>query len=230
MDANLGALLLCIATRFPPEVVTLILTALPGIEVVRLACVHKTFKLAYETMANTLVKPPAGILAGLAGVRRLVRAAYFEDTASILEVMTCGMQTGVDERGDPIQEAIDEATVYACCFGSLPVVKLLVEHPACPGNVTKHVSPDTLVAPLLDAHMLNVLTQHELSVFTHDAVTYAAIFGRTQVLGYLMEKHLDITDDVHVPDIQAYAGRLRYADILELFYYILTIFQERRQS
>jgi len=227
MDADLGALLLCIATLFPPDVVALILAALPGIEVVRLACVHKTFRIAYESLchnlpaptaagANTLVKPPAGILAALADVRRLVRAAYFEDTASFREVLVSGMLTGVDERGDPIQQAIDEATVYACCFGSLPVVKLLVEHPVCPGNVLKHKSPDTLVAPLLDAHVLQVLTHQELDEFTRDAVIYAALFGRTQVLEYLLESN--VAAGGHVSDIQAYACRFGYADILELFF------------
>jgi ankyrin repeat protein len=132
----LGQLLERVATKVPGVVLAGMLRSLPGVEVARLACVHKVFWTALKTLRREnpgrLYDPPTeGQLKRAQGYSRLVRASAFGDVA-VLQSMVAA---GVDERRKPLVQArekggvrtLDEALRQAVLGSHVRAVELLLD-------------------------------------------------------------------------------------------------------
>ena len=137
---ELSQLLERVATELPPLALIIILRPLPFVELARLACVHKAFRVVLlilrqnpgQASGRPRYGPPDGRdFARAQDQCRLARAACFGDVAVLQAMITAG----VDEHGTPLLEAIainnkrsvDHALYLAACSGFIQAVDLLLD-------------------------------------------------------------------------------------------------------
>jgi hypothetical protein len=129
-EAELGQLLERVATELPLLVLVLVLRPLPAVELARLACVHKAYRLVLvhlrkEQPGRRYAKPTEAI-ARLQNFQRVCRAAAYGDVA----VLGSMFEGGVSEYGVSYRRisrtSISNALDYAAEGGHLDAVELLV--------------------------------------------------------------------------------------------------------
>jgi hypothetical protein len=134
----LALLLERVATQLPLEVLLLLLRSLPAVELARLACVHKAFWVAWQSLLQQhpgprYAPPTAQEVQRARGRSRFARAGWFGDVA-VLQSMVAA---GVEEHGTPLLQArenryerqhrtIDLALDYAARGGHVQAVELLL--------------------------------------------------------------------------------------------------------
>ena len=106
---ELSLLLERIVATLPPEVLPLVLRHLPTVELARLSCVHKAFRVAWHSLRvrhlwRRFDPPTHDDLEWAAGRSRLERAAAFGDVAVVQSLLAAG----VDESGAPLSQ-VDNA-------------------------------------------------------------------------------------------------------------------------
>jgi hypothetical protein len=102
----LAQLLERVATKLPSEVLVLVLRPLPVVELARLACVHKAFWVALQSLrqqhpGRRYAPPPASVLLQAQRYSRLVHAGWFGDVSVIQSMLAAG----VDEDGSLLLQA-----------------------------------------------------------------------------------------------------------------------------
>jgi Ankyrin repeats (3 copies) len=138
---ELSLLLERVATELPPLVLIIVLRPLPGVELARLACVHKAFRVVLLILrqqnpgpgfGGPRYGPPDGRdFARAQDECRLARAARLGDVAVLQAMITAG----VDEHGTPLLEAVatdnwrivDAALSAAANSGFIQAVELLLD-------------------------------------------------------------------------------------------------------
>lgn len=104
---ELAQLLEGLAAKLPPPVLAMVLRPLPGVELARIACVHKEFWACLLTLRQqpdgSRYAPPSAEDHVKALVwNRMVRAGYYGDVAVLRAMITAG----VDEHGTPLSESL----------------------------------------------------------------------------------------------------------------------------
>jgi hypothetical protein len=192
----LALLLQRIVTTLPPETHPLVLSHLPAVELVRLACVHKAFHNAWKSLqgqhpGKRYTPPSADILQWVRERSRLERAAHLGDVAVIQSMIAAG----VDEHGTPLLEAkgkyghrvVDAALRRAALGGHLQAVELLLDHGA-----DVHADGDcALRSASANGHtaVVQLLLQHGANVHAgNDAALWLALqFSYTAVVELLIQ-------------------------------------------
>ena len=144
---ELALLLQRVVTVLPTETQVLVLRHLPAVELARLSCVHKAFRVAWRSLqekhpGRRYAPPSAEDFDKVEGHPRLERAGMFGDVAVIWSMFAAG----VDEHGTPLLLArdsqnnlvLDAALVAAVNGDRLQAVELLIENGA-----DLHVAGDT---------------------------------------------------------------------------------------
>ena len=95
-----------VATKLPNHALVLVLRPLPAVELARLACVHKAFRVAWQSLQQQhpgprYAPPPAVRMERAQLTSRFVRAACFGDVA-VLQAM---LAAGANEHGTPLLQA-----------------------------------------------------------------------------------------------------------------------------
>ena len=114
---ELAQLLQRIVTTLPPKTHVLVLRSLPAVELARLSCVHKAFHVAWRSLQQQhpgmRYAPASAVeLEFIKDYSRLERAGLFGDAAVIRSMLSAG----VDERGTPLEAALNE--VWRLCGSS----------------------------------------------------------------------------------------------------------------
>jgi hypothetical protein len=111
----LGKLFERIITELPPLAIIFVLRPLPGVELARLACVHKAFwdalislrqecmESGYNTGPYRYNKPKWIFLESVPILSRLERASFLGDITIIRSIIS----SGVDESGTPLAQAMN---------------------------------------------------------------------------------------------------------------------------
>ena len=137
------ALLLERVSNLPPETLLLVLRDLPAVELARLSCVHKAFRVAWRWLreqqpgSRRYAPPTADVLRLVQPVkllRRLGHAALVGDVAVIRFMFAAG----VDEQGTPLLLArdgetgrpVDRAMLASTFGGHVEALELFIEHGA----------------------------------------------------------------------------------------------------
>ena len=134
--SELSQLLERVVSTLPPETHALVLRHLPTVELTRLSCVHKAFRVAWRTLreqhpGKRHAPPSARDIKHFKPYGRLVRAARFGDGAVIRSMAAAG----VDEHGTALLEAtyvgnkriVDDALAVAAMAGHVEAVELLLD-------------------------------------------------------------------------------------------------------
>ena len=210
-NKTLSQLLERVATELPPLVLIIVLRPLPGVELARLACVHKAFRVVLLILqqqnpgpANGRPRygPPDGHefsqrrFAQAQDDCRLVRAAWLGDVAVLQAMITAG----VDEHGTPLLEAVatdnrrsvDHALYLAACSGFIQAVELLLD-----AGADVHFRYDhPLVSASGSGHadVVALLIQRGADVHTLDdfALRIASASGHDNLVKLLIELGADI--------------------------------------
>jgi Ankyrin repeats (3 copies)/Ankyrin repeat len=203
---ELSQLLERVATELPPLVLIIVLRPLPGVELARLACVHKAFcevlfVLRQQNPGNRYGRPRYGPPDGCAFARahdecRLARAACIGDVAVLQAMITAG----VDEHGTPLLEAVgmdnerivDAALETVAMMGFLQAVELLLD-----AGADMHVYDDyALYLASGDGHADVVALLIERGADVHaandSALANASEYGHDNVVNLLIGLGADV--------------------------------------
>ena len=104
---ELAQLLEGLAAKLPPPVLAMVLRPLPGVELARIACVHKAFwasllTLRQQSDGSRYAPPSAEDHVKALVWNRMVRAGYYGDVAVLRAMITAG----VDEHGTPLSKSL----------------------------------------------------------------------------------------------------------------------------
>ena len=202
---ELSQLLERVATELPPLALIIILRPLPFVELARLACVHKAFRVVLlilrqnpgQASGRPRYGPPDGRdFARAQDQCRLARAACFGDVAVLQAMITAG----VDEHGTPLLEAIainnkrsvDHALYLAACSGFIQAVDLLLD--AGVGLLGCQWSILEAASSAGHADIVALLIQRGADVHTLDdfALRIASASGHDNLVKLLIELGADI--------------------------------------
>jgi Ankyrin repeats (3 copies)/Ankyrin repeat len=182
----LGKLLECVATELPPLVIIIILRPLPGVELARLACVHRAFHAAILFLRHLpgprYAAPHNDRRVAARRFGRLARAALYGD----LSVVKAIILLGVDEVGIPLLKAPSEPRMR---YDDL----LLTDVALIWAAEYRHAD---VVAALLDAGA-------NMYVAGGQAFYFACSFGQVDVVELFIQHGMDM-------NALEYAGRYGY--------------------
>ena len=192
----LAQLLELLATRLPAGLLVIVLELLPGVELARLACVHKSFWVALQSLRRQhpgprYAPPAAEDILAARDFSSLVRAAWFSDLA----VVQCLVSVGKEEHGTPLQQArerdgtrtLDAALNHAVGRGSVQAVELLLG-----AGASVHSSEDGPLRGACEhghADVLALLIQHGADVNASNGVALrlASEHGQVGVAALLIQ-------------------------------------------
>ena len=97
-DKALAQLLEGVATKLLPILIELVLHTLPGVELARLACVHKAFWVALKSLRQQhpgprYASPTALDIEDVKGRTRFMRATAFGDVVALHAMLTEGVDS-----------------------------------------------------------------------------------------------------------------------------------------
>jgi len=216
-DHAFRALLLTIVTELPVGVLVLVLMHLPGVEVARLACVHKSFKLALDVLRTDkhtgFLKPSAQDFDSVSGFSRFVRSSWLGDEAVVARFIGDG---GVNEDGQELNEALEApnnepsafcAIYFAVRAGRARVLQLLLDAYDATDDVK--ILMETSVT---HGHVNTLLVLKDIGEehLKHaDVIKAACAAGHVQVLAFLFQHGVTINcDSVSVMIAAAANGRV----------------------
>jgi ankyrin repeat protein len=205
---ELSLLLERVATELPPLVLIIVLRPLPGVELARLACVHKAFREVLLILRQQNPGPSFGgprygppniwNIEWMQYLCRLVRAARFGDVAVLQEMITAG----VDEHGTPLLEAIttdnkrivDAALCAAANSGFIQAVELLLDAGANVHSSVHHDHPLVYASRQGHADVVALLIERGTDVHADNdsALVNASRMGHDNVVKLLIELGADI--------------------------------------
>ena len=193
----LGQLMERVATKLPTTALIEVLRPLPGVELARLACVHKAYHAALLSLrvqfAGPRYDPSKQVWYSTPG--RLVRAAAHGDVA----VISAMISAGVDERGKQLlqarsggERAVDSALCYAALRGHPQAVELLLDA----GADLHHDDDEALRYASQNGHtdVVALLLQRGADVHARNdcSLWWASGAGRADVVALLIEHGADV--------------------------------------
>jgi len=199
--SELAKLLERVATQLPGLAIVVVLRTFPVVELARLACVHKAFRVAWQSLQQQhpgprYAPPTARAIKSVQEHSRLVRAGCYGDVA-VIQFM---LAAGVDEHGTSLLQAreffgllqlaaraVDAALYFASQEGRADVVSLLIQH----GADVHALKDQALMSASMNGHadVVSLLIQHgaDVHALKDQALMLASANGHADVVALLIQ-------------------------------------------